>query len=76
MRKGAGATANLDGSCARRREQSADRNEETVVRSNKETNEEKRCVMLPNLLDKNHPIQGLLGVHSRYGLHTRAVTNS
>ena len=21
-----------------------------------------------------HPIQGLLGVHSRYGLHTRAVT--
>jgi hypothetical protein len=25
-------------------------------------------------LDKEHPIQGLLGVHSRYGLHTRAVT--
>ena len=28
------------------------------------------------LLDYKSPIQGLLGVHSRYGLHTRAVTNS
>jgi len=27
---------------------------------------------LPKPLDKEHPIQGLLGVHSRYGLHTRA----
>ena len=27
-----------------------------------------------NPLTKNTPIQGLLGVHSRYGLHTRAVT--
>jgi len=27
-----------------------------------------------NPLTKNNPIQGLLGVHSRYGLHTRAVT--
>src|SRR3989475_10925720 len=35
---------------------------------------EKRCVALPKPLDKEHPIQGLLGVHSRYGLHTRAVT--
>ena len=25
-------------------------------------------------VDKKCPIQGLLGVHSRYGLHTRAVT--
>ena len=25
-------------------------------------------------LDKKGPIQGLLGVHSRYGLHTRAAT--
>src|SRR5712664_2144597 len=24
----------------------------------------------------HHPFRGLLGVHSRYGLHTRAVTNS
>ena len=29
---------------------------------------------LPKLLDKKRPIQGLLGVHSRYGLHTRAAT--
>jgi hypothetical protein len=26
------------------------------------------------VLDFESPIQGLLGVHSRYGLHTRAVT--
>jgi hypothetical protein len=33
------------------------------------------CVMrCRNPLDSNRPIQGLLGVHSRYGLHTRAVT--
>jgi hypothetical protein len=32
-----GATANLDNSCARRRERSADRDEETSFRSNKET---------------------------------------
>src|SRR6266446_4640493 len=35
---------------------------------------EKRYVALPKPLDKEHAIQGLLGVHSRYGLHTRAVT--
>jgi len=28
------------------------------------------------VLDFEGLIQGLLGVHSRYGLHTRAVTNS
>ena len=28
------------------------------------------------MLDFKSPIQGLLGVHSRYGLHTRAATNS
>ena len=28
------------------------------------------------MLDFKSPIQGLLDVHSRYGLHTRAVTNS
>src|SRR5208282_5771287 len=43
-----------------------------------------RTVLLPRLksrentveisVDKKCPIQGLLGVHSRYGLHTRAVT--
>ena len=36
-----GATANFDGSCARRHEQSAGRDEETAVRSNKETEGEK-----------------------------------
>jgi hypothetical protein len=35
---------------------------------------EKRCAALLKLLDKKRPIQGLLGVHSRYGLHTRAAT--
>ena len=35
--------------------------------------EKERCVALKPL-DKKRPIQGLLGVHSRYGLHTRAVT--
>ena len=29
---------------------------------------------MPKLLDKKSPIQGLLSVHSRHGLHTRAVT--
>src|SRR3974377_1913434 len=28
------------------------------------------------MLDFKSPIQGLLGVHSRYGLHTRAAPNS
>ena len=68
-----GATANLDGSCARRREQKARRDEETALRSNKESDERReRCVALPKLLDKERPIQGLLGVHSRCGLHTPA----
>jgi hypothetical protein len=41
-----GATANLDGSCARRRERRAHRDEETALRSNKETDEgeKMRCV--------------------------------
>jgi hypothetical protein len=53
-----GATANLDSSCARRRERSADRDEETGrSESNKETDEEK-CGALPNLVDKESPIQG------------------
>ena len=35
--------------------------------------EKERCVALKPL-DKKRPIQGLLGVHLRYGLHTRAAT--
>jgi putative SOS response-associated peptidase YedK len=52
-----GATANLDSSCARRLERSADRDEETAFRSNKETGEEKKGA-LPNLLDKKAPYKG------------------
>jgi hypothetical protein len=37
-----------------------------------EESEEYRVIVL----DSQGLIQGLLGVHSRYGLHTRAVTNS
>ena len=52
-----GVTANLDSSCARRLERSADRDEETAFRSNKETGEEKKGA-LPNLLDKKAPYKG------------------
>ena len=67
-----GATANLDSSCARRRKQSAGRDEETGFQI--EQKKEKRCAALSNRNSLTSPIQGLLGVHSRYGLHTRAVT--
>ena len=44
-----------------------------ALRSNKETDEgEKDALCRQDLL--TYPIQGLLSVHSRYGLHTRAVT--
>ena len=45
-------------------------------KSNKETGMEEVESGLKYMLDFKSPIQGLLGVHSRYGLHTRAVTNS
>ena len=54
-----GATANLDGSCARRREQSTGRDEERAFRSNKETDEGKRCAALANSLTKKAPYKGL-----------------
>jgi len=41
-RRKVGATANLDSFSARRPEQSADRDEETALRSNKETEEGKK----------------------------------
>jgi len=44
-----------------------------VSNRTKKPMEKERCVALKPL-DKKRPIQGLLGVHSRYGLHTRAVT--
>src|SRR5580693_2132740 len=53
-----GATANLDSFCARQRERSAGRDEETgfYCRSNKETDESSRCAGVPKLLDKQSPI--------------------
>jgi hypothetical protein len=73
-----GATANLDSSCARRLCNTAGRDEETGFQSNKETRSRKqeRKITALKPLDNKSPIQGLLSVHSRYGLHTRAVTNS
>ena len=44
--------------------------------SNKETAMKEVESGVKYMLDFKSPIQGLLGVHSRYGLHTRAVTNS
>jgi hypothetical protein len=67
-----GATAKLDSFSARRPERSADRDEETALRSNKETDEGQKMCCPAEPLD--NPRQGLLGVHSRYGLQTRAVT--
>ena len=57
-----GATANLDGSCARRGEQRARRDEETAVRSNKETDEgEKMRCAGENPLTKNTPYKACSG---------------
>lgn len=52
-----GATANLDSFCARQRKRSAGRDEETALRSNKETDEGKDAPtyrLLKRLLDKAH----------------------
>src|SRR5713226_1438450 len=43
-------------------------------KSKKETGMEEVESGVKYMLDFKSPIQGLLGVHSRYGLHTRAVT--
>jgi len=45
-------------------------------KSNKETGMEEVESGVKYMLDFKSPIQGLLDVHSRRGLHTRAVTNS
>src|SRR5258708_4591042 len=47
-----------------------------AFRSNKETDEGQKHALHCRTLDKRSPIQGLLSVHSRCGLHTCAVTNS
>ena len=43
-------------------------------KSNKETGMKEVESSAKCMLDFKSPIQGLLGVHARYGLHTRAVT--
>src|SRR5215471_15420386 len=43
-------------------------------KSNKETGMKEVESSAKCMLDFKSPIQGLLGVHSHYGLHTRAVT--
>ena len=75
-RRKVGATANLDSSCARRLCNTAGRGEETGFprRTKKLTRKQEREIAALKSLDNKSPIQGLLGVHSRYGLHTRAVT--
>src|SRR6266852_1118525 len=45
-------------------------------KSNKETGMEEVESGVKYMLDFKSPIQGLLGVHSRCGLHTRTVTKS
>ena len=70
------ATANLDRPCARRPQHVWVGAKKRDSKSNKETGMEEVESGLKYMLDFKSPIQGLLGVHSRYGLHTRAVTNS
>ena len=72
------ATADLDSPCARRPQHVWVGAKKRDSKSNKETGMKERSGEngVKYLLDFKSPIQGLLSVHSRYGLHTRAVTNS
>ena len=56
-----GVAANLDRFCARRRKRSAGRDEETALRSNKETDEGQRFAALVNSLTKNAPYKACSG---------------
>src|SRR5712672_4474286 len=69
------ATAGLDRPCARRPQHVWVGAKKQDSESNKETGMKEVETGLKYMLDFKSPIQGLLGVHSRYGLHTRAVTN-
>jgi hypothetical protein len=60
-----GAAANLDSSCARRRQRTAVRDEETALRSNKKTDEGQKICRSCELLDKKIPIQGHIMSHDR-----------
>jgi hypothetical protein len=68
------ATADLDRPCARRPQHVWVGAKKRDSVSNKETGMKQVESGVKYLLDSKSPIQGLLGVHSRYGLHTRAVT--
>src|SRR5713101_2043188 len=71
------ATADLDRPCARRPQHvcgSGRRKRDS--KSNKETGMKEVESGVKYMLDFNSPIQGLLGVYSRCGLHTRTVTKS
>jgi hypothetical protein len=70
------ATADIDRPCARRPQHVWVGAKKRDSESNKETGMKEVESGLKHMLDFKSPIQGLLGVHSRYGLHTRAVTNS
>ena len=60
-----GATANLDGFCARRRKRSAGLSEERDSKSNKETDERSRCAGVPKLLDKKAPYKAQVAQTAR-----------
>jgi hypothetical protein len=66
----------LTGPCARRPQHVWIGAKKRDSESNKETGMKEVESGVKDMLDFKSPIQGLLGVHSRYGLHTRAVTNS
>ena len=68
------ATADLDSPCARRPSTCVGRGEETGFKVEQRNWYEGSGECREIVLDFESLIQGLLGVHSRYGLHTRAVT--
>src|SRR5882724_8835656 len=70
------ATADLDRPCARRPQHVWVGAKKRDSESNKETAMKEVESGVEYTLDFKSPIQGLLSVHSRCGLHTRAVTNS
>src|SRR5215510_3535386 len=70
------ATAGLDSPYARRLPTRVGRGEETGFQVEQRNWDEGSGECREIVLDFETLIQGLLSVHSRYGLHTRAVTNS
>src|SRR6267143_7172396 len=70
------APPDLDRPCARRFQHVWVGAKKRDSESNKETGMKEVENGVKYMLDFKSPIQGLLSVHSRCGLHTRAVTNS